>query len=47
MDVFLAASTLFTRIYEPILNNAPTTPQFGIVQGAGDEGGDFVFIKKD
>lgn len=46
-EVFLAASTLYTRIYEPILNNAPTTPQFGIVQGAGDEGGDFVFIKKD
>jgi hypothetical protein len=46
-DVFLPASALFTRIYEPILNNAPTTPQFGIVQGAGDEGGDFVFIKKD
>ena len=46
-DVFLTASTLFTRIYEPILNNAATTPQFGIVQGAGDEGGDFVFIKKD
>lgn len=46
-DVFLSTSTLFTRIYEPILNNAATTPQFGVVQGAGDEGGDFVFIKKD
>lgn len=46
-DVFLPASALFARIYEPILNNASTTPQFGIVQGAGDEGGDFVFIKKD
>ena len=46
-DLFLSASALFSRIYEPILNNAPTTPQFGIVQGAGDEGGDFVFIKKD
>lgn len=45
-DVFLPASALFARIYEPILNNAPTTPQFGVVQGAGDEGGDFVFIKK-
>lgn len=45
-DVFLPASVLFVRIYEPIMNNAHTTPQFGVVQGAGDEGGDFVFIKK-
>ena len=46
-DVFLPSSVLFSRIYEPILNNAPVTPQYGVVQGAGDEGGDFVFIKKD
>ena len=46
-DVFLSASTLFTRIYEPILNNATNTPQFGVIQGAGDAGGDFIFIKKN
>jgi hypothetical protein len=46
-EVFLPASTLYARIYEPILNNASTSPQFGVVQGAGDEGGDFIFIKKD
>jgi hypothetical protein len=46
-DVFLTTSVLFARIYEPILNNATVTPQFGIIQGAGDEGGDFVFIKRD
>ncbi len=45
-DVFLSSSTLFTRIYEPVLDNAPSTPQFGVIQGAGDEGGDFFFIKK-
>lgn len=45
-DVFLSTSTLFSRIYETILNNSVTAPQFGVVQGAGDEGGDFVFIKK-
>jgi len=44
-DVILASSTLFTRIYEPILNNAPTIPQLGVIQGAGDEGGDFIFIQ--
>ena len=46
-DVFLSSSMLFSRIYEPILYNSPSTPQFGVVQGAGDEGGDFVFIKKN
>lgn len=43
---FLPASTLFTRLYEPVLNNTSTIPQFGIIQGAGDEGGDFIFIRK-
>lgn len=46
-DLFLSSSVLFNRIYEPILNNAPAIPQYGIIQGAGDEGGDFIFIKRD
>jgi hypothetical protein len=46
-DVFLPASALFSRIYEPVINNAVTTPRFGVVQGTGDEGGDFVFIRKN
>jgi len=46
-DVFLSSTVLFSRMYEPIINNAATTPQFGVIQGAGDEGGDFVFIKRD
>ena len=45
-DLFLSAQALFSRIYEPILYNAATTPQFGIIQGAGDAGGDFIFIRK-
>jgi hypothetical protein len=28
------------------MNNAPTVPQFGVIQGAGDEGGDFIFIRR-
>jgi len=43
---YLPASTLFSRMYEPVMNNSPTVPQFGVIQGAGDEGGDFIFIKK-
>jgi hypothetical protein len=44
---FLPASSIFTRIYEPVMNNSPSVPQFGVIQGAGDEGGDFIFIKRE
>lgn len=46
-EVFLPSSSLFSRIYEPILNNSTTVPLHGIIQGAGDEGGDFIFIRKE
>ena len=46
-DPFLPSAALFNRLYEPVSNNTPTTPQFGVVQGAGDEGGDFIFFKKE
>lgn len=45
-DDFLPAQKLFTRIYEPVTNNSSAIPKFGVIQGAGDEGGDFVFIKR-
>lgn len=45
-DLFLSSAKLYNRIYEPIINNTPTIPQFGVIQGAGDEGGEFIFIKK-
>ena len=43
---FLPASALFSRLYEPVMNNSETIPQFAVVHGAGDEGGDFIFIRK-
>jgi len=43
---FLPASALFSRMYEPIMNNSETIPQFAVIYGAGDEGGDFIFIRK-
>ena len=46
-DVFLSTGKLFSRMYEPIINNTPTIPQYGVIQGAGDEGGDFIFIRKN
>ena len=45
-DDYLPAQQLFTRIYEPIVNNAATNPVYGIIQGAGDGGGDFIFTRR-
>jgi hypothetical protein len=45
-DEYLPAQQLFARMYEPIINNATASPVYGIIQGAGDEGGDFIFIRK-
>lgn len=44
---FLPAASIYSRLYEPVMNNTPTVPQFGVIQGAGDEGGDFIFIKRN
>ncbi len=43
---YISALDLFSSMREAILNNSPNTPQYGTVQNAGDEGGDFIFIQK-
>ncbi|NPA69099.1 MAG: caspase family protein, partial [Chlorobi bacterium] len=43
---YLPASQLFRQIEIPVGNNSPNTPQFGDIKNVGDEGGDFIFIKK-
>ena len=35
---------LFSSFREAVLNNSPTEPQYGIIQNAGDEDGEFIFI---
>lgn len=43
---YLTASQLFQDIEIPVGNNSPNTPQLGVIRNVGDEGGDFIFIKK-
>ena len=43
---FLSASQLFQAVEIPVGNNSPTTPQYGVIQNIGDEGGDFIFIRR-
>ncbi len=45
-EVFLSASQLFQSVEIPVANNSPNTPQYGDIQNVGDEGGDFIFIRR-
>jgi len=43
---YISARQIFYGIETAVLNNTHTVPQFGVIQDTGDEGGDFIFIKK-
>lgn len=43
---FISSSDLFTTIRTSVLNNSLSVPQDGVILNTGDEGGDFIFIKK-
>jgi len=43
---YLSAEELFSSFRVAVMNNSPNVPQFGEIQNTGDEGGDFIFIKK-
>ena len=43
---YLSAEELFSRMRMAVINNSENVPQFGTIQNVGDEGGDFIFIKR-
>ena len=47
-DKYLSAEQLFVSFRTAVINNSPIQqiPQFGEIRQCGDEGGDFIFIKK-
>lgn len=45
-DKYLASQELFNSIRTAVINNSKQVPQYGEIQNAGDEGGDFIFIHK-
>ena len=45
-EKYLTAKDLFDSFYKAILNNTDNVPQYAAVKNAGDEGGEFIFIKK-
>jgi hypothetical protein len=47
-DPYLDTQKLFASLREAVINNSVTnqTPLYGAISEAGDEGGDFVFVKR-
>ena len=47
-DPWISAERLFNAIEEPVINNCPieSMPQYGTIHDTGDEGGDFIFLRK-
>ncbi len=44
---YFPSKQLFHEIEIAIINNTTNIPQFGTIQNTGDEGGDFIFIKRE
>ena len=45
-EKFLPSEQLFYSFKPAVLSNSPNVPLFGEIKNSGDEGGDFIFIKK-
>jgi formylglycine-generating enzyme required for sulfatase activity len=51
---YLPAADLFSQLRTPVINNSPRqpdgsipTPRYGVIQEAGGEGGDFIFVRRE
>ena len=43
---YMTSEELFSSFKVAVMNNSPNVPRFGEIQNVGDEGGDFIFIKR-
>lgn len=53
-EPYLPAADLFSQLRTPVINNSPRqadgsipTPRCGVIQEADDEGGDFIFVRRE
>jgi hypothetical protein len=44
---YIASEQLFSSFRIAVINNSDVIPQYGEIRNVGDEGGDFIFIRKD
>ena len=45
-DIYLSSENMFTSFRTAVMNNSPNLPQYGEINNTGDEGGEFIFIRK-
>lgn len=45
-EKFLPSELLFSNLKTAVMNNSINVPQYGVIQNVGDEGGDFIFMKR-
>ncbi|MEN8155831.1 MAG: caspase family protein [Bacteroidota bacterium] len=45
-DTYLSSEQLFSSFRKDVINNSDATPKYGEIKKVGDEGGDFIFLKK-
>ncbi len=46
VEKYTSADMLFSSFRQAVLNNSQTEPQYGTIQNTGDEGGEFIFIRR-
>ena len=46
-EKYVSSQSLFDTIRQRVINNSMIVPQDGVINDTGDEGGDFIFIKKN
>jgi hypothetical protein len=46
-EKYISSEQLFASFRIAVINNSDVVPQYGEIRNVGDEGGDFIFIKKD
>jgi hypothetical protein len=48
-EPYLSAATLFGSLRKAVINNSPTAqiPKYGEIREVGDEGGDFIFVRRN
>jgi len=45
-EQYISSEQLFSSLKMAVMNNSEATPKFGEIRNVGDQGGDFIFIKK-
>jgi hypothetical protein len=45
-EKYLDISQIYTKVKIPVINNSEQTPKLSPIKNSGDEGGQFIFIKK-